>query len=70
MDEDGTLQFGGWTWRYDLEPVDQHQTRVTLTYNWSKVPAELREHIGFPPFPATHLENSLANLAELAVVRT
>jgi hypothetical protein len=29
----------------------------------------LREHIGFPPFDAQHLENSLKHLAELAEVR-
>ncbi|MDA2891665.1 SRPBCC family protein [Mycolicibacterium sp. BiH015] len=68
--EDGVVEFGGWTWRYDLEPVDTVQTRVTLTYDWSAVPPMLREHIQFPPFPVQHLENSLRNLAELAVVAT
>jgi len=67
---DGTVEFGGWTWRYDLRPVDDDKAEVTLTYDWSKVPAQLREHIQFPPFPVSHLHNSLANLAELAVVRT
>ena len=32
---------------------------------WSAVPAPIREHIGFPPFPTEHLANSLAHLAEL-----
>jgi hypothetical protein len=68
--EDGSLELGGWTWRYDLEPLGPEQTRVTLTYDWSKVPAEVRENIMFPPFPVSHLDNSLANLAKLAVVRT
>jgi hypothetical protein len=68
--EDGSVELGGWTWRYDLEPVDAAQTRVTLTYDWSKVPAATRENIPFPAFPVSHLENSLANLANLAVVRT
>ncbi|MDZ4233384.1 MAG: SRPBCC family protein [Dietzia sp.] len=67
--DDGTLEFGGWTWHYDLEPVGPQQTRVTLTYDWSAVPAMLREHIEFPPFPVEHLENSLNNLASLVVVR-
>jgi uncharacterized protein YndB with AHSA1/START domain len=67
---DGELEFGGWTWRYDLEPAGAEQTRVTLTYDWTAVPATLREHIGFPPFPVTHLENSMANLARLAEVRS
>ena len=42
------------------------QTRVTLTYDWSAVPAELRQHVQFPPFPVEHLKNSRANLANLA----
>ncbi len=67
--EDGTLEFGGWTWRYDLDPVTAEQTEVTLTYDWSAVPAELREHIQFPPFPVAHLDNSLANLVKLAVTQ-
>ena len=67
--EDGTLEFGGWIWRYDLEQIGPQQTRVTLTYDWSAVPAMLREHIEFPPFPVEHLENSLANLDKLLVVR-
>ncbi|GAB3235776.1 SRPBCC family protein [Mycolicibacterium hippocampi] len=64
---DGIIEFGGWTWHYDLEPVGPQQTRVTLVYDWSAVPAALREHIEFPPFPRTHLENSLANLEKLAI---
>jgi hypothetical protein len=67
--DDANLDFGGWFWRYDLKPVEPSQTEVTLTYDWSAVPAELREHIGFPPFDAQHLENSLKHLAELAVAR-
>jgi hypothetical protein len=64
--DDGSLGFGGWTWRYDLAPAGPDKTTVTLTYDWSAVPDSLREHIGFPPFPPDHLDNSLANLAELA----
>lgn len=63
---DGEVGFGGWTWNYALEPAGAEGTRVTLTYDWSGVPAELREHIEFPPFPVSHLENSLTNLARLA----
>jgi len=62
---DGTLGFGGWTWRYDLTPAGPSSTAVTLTYDWSAVPDSIREHIGFPPFPPDHLSNSLAHLAEL-----
>ena len=65
--DDDTLEFGGWIWRYDLAPVDPGQTEVTLTYDWSAVPAPQRDEIKFPPFPVAHLENSLANLAKLAI---
>lgn len=68
--EDGSLELGGWTWRYDLEPTGQRQTRVTLTYDWSNVPPEIRQNIAFPPFPVEHLDNSLANLAKLAITTT
>jgi uncharacterized protein YndB with AHSA1/START domain len=64
--DDGTLAFGGWIWRYDLAPAGPDKTEVTLTYDWSAVPDPIREHIGFPPFPPEHLDNSLAHLAELA----
>jgi hypothetical protein len=62
---DGVLRFGGWVWRYDLAPGGPSGTEVTLTYDWSAVPAFLREHIAFPPFPLSHLTSSLHHLAEL-----
>ncbi len=62
----GELGFGGWTWHYDLEPAGPHQTRVTLTYDWSAVPAAIRQNIAFPPFDGQHLDNSLEHLADLA----
>ncbi|OBF31588.1 polyketide cyclase [Mycobacterium sp. ACS1612] len=65
-DDDADLEFGGWIWRYDLEPVGPDQTKVTLTYDWSTVPAATREHIGFPPFEMSHLDNSLKHLSDLA----
>lgn len=61
---DGEIGYGGWIWRYDLEPAGGG-TRVTLTYDWSAVPAFLREHISFPPFGEEHLTRSLDNLAAL-----
>ena len=64
-DDDGKLRFGGWTWGYELAPAGPSSTSVTLIYDWSAVPDAVREHIGFPPFPADHLSNSLAHLAEL-----
>jgi Activator of Hsp90 ATPase homolog 1-like protein len=67
--DDAALEFGGWIWRYNLSPVTPSQTEVTLTYDWSAVPSDVREHIGFPPFDRQHLDNSLKHLAELAVAR-
>lgn len=34
---DGSLRFGGWTWRYDLAPAGPSSTEVTLSYDWSAV---------------------------------
>jgi uncharacterized protein YndB with AHSA1/START domain len=68
--DDNNLEFGGWFWRYDLKPAGPSQTEVALTYDWSAVPQEIREHIGFPPFDVAHLDNSLKHLAELAEART
>jgi hypothetical protein len=62
---DGSPRFGGWVWRYDLVPAGPSRTTVTLSYDWSAVPGVLRQHIGFPPFPPDHLDNSLSHLAGL-----
>ena len=59
------LAFGGWVWRYDLKSAEAGRTQVTLTYDWSGVPAQRRD-IEFPPFDIEHLNNSLKNLAGLA----
>lgn len=64
--DDANLEFGGWIWRYDLKPLGDDRTEVTLTYDWSAVPAATREHIEFPPFDRQHLDNSLKHLAGLA----
>ena len=69
-DDDASLQFGGWVWRYDLEQAGPSRTEVALTYDWSAVPREIRAHRGFPPFDVSHLDNSLKHLAELAEART
>lgn len=61
-DESGTLGTGGWWWRYDLAAQDQ-RTAVTLTYDWSAVPQQLREQLGgFPVFTPEFLDESLAAL--------
>lgn len=59
------LSFGGWTYGYELADAGDGGTDVTLTYDWSAVPATIREYISFPPFAPDHLENSLRNLAGL-----
>ena len=66
---DGGLGFGGWLWRYDLTPAGPSQTKITLSYDWSAVSGEVRARIGFPPFPVSHLVNSLVHLAELVSSR-
>ncbi|WP_028934193.1 SRPBCC family protein [Pseudonocardia spinosispora] len=63
------LETGGWIWRYDLAPAGDTGTTVTLSYDWSAVPAQIREHIPFPPFEVDHLHNSLSHLAEIATSR-
>lgn len=63
---DGEVRYGGWSWRYDMEPISPRETKITLTYDWSAVPQPLRERISFPPFGQDHLDNSLSHLAELA----
>ena len=65
--ETGALSFGGWTWRYDLEATGPARTTVTLTYDWSAVPPQVRERIQFPPFGLDHLDHSLQHLADLVV---
>jgi hypothetical protein len=65
-EETGNVEFGGWLWRYDLEPTGPSQTKVTLTYNWSAATAEVRGIIQFPPFGRDHLEHSLQHLSDLA----
>ncbi|RRO16302.1 polyketide cyclase [Saccharopolyspora rhizosphaerae] len=65
--DDGEVEFGGWTWRYDLAPTSRTGTDVTLTYDWSAVPQHVRDRgITFPPFGPDHLINSLRHLAGIA----
>ena len=56
----------GWTWRFDLEPIEAG-TRVTQTYDWSQVTdAETLRTIPFPAVPRDSRLETLALLAELA----
>jgi uncharacterized protein YndB with AHSA1/START domain len=65
----GEPEFAGWFWRYDLAPRGPEETEVTLTYDWSAVPASVREYLQFPPFGPDHLPDSLRHLAGLAEAR-
>lgn len=65
QENNGQLEFGGWIWRYDLAAIGPSTTEVTLSYDWSAVPQQIREYIQFPPFEPEHLTNSLGHLAEL-----
>jgi hypothetical protein len=67
--DSGELAFGGWTWRYDLADAGPGATVVTLTYDWSAVPADVRRRIGFPPFDQQHFDRSLEHLADVASER-
>lgn len=57
----------GWEWRYDLRP-EGDATNVTLTYDWTDVPMDAREMVGFPPFSEQDLAASL-ELLEQQVAR-
>lgn len=62
LDESGSHDPGGWTWRWDLSP-NLEATDVTLTYDWSATPQEVRDELGgLPPFPERYIEESLAAL--------
>jgi hypothetical protein len=63
--ETGELSLGGWLWRYDLDPTGPSETTVTLTYDWSAVGPDVREHLSVPPFGPDHLDNSLQHLSDL-----
>lgn len=69
-DDDAHLEFGGWTWRYDLEPIGDSRTQVTLTYDWSAASPAMRAEIEFPPFDRGHLDSSLGHLAEIVNARS
>ncbi|GAA4670504.1 hypothetical protein GCM10023226_03840 [Nocardioides nanhaiensis] len=49
----GALDFGGWTWRYDLTSRGSHACEVVHTDDWSAVGPGPREYLAFPPFPRT-----------------
>lgn len=64
LNDRGELDTGGWVWRYDLSPTDAvGSTEVTLSYDWSNTPQQVRDEIGgMPPFPQAFLAESLQAL--------
>lgn len=60
--DDGELEAGGWSWRYDLAEHDGG-TEVTLTYDWSAAPDEMKSSGNLPPFKQSFLQKSLDTLA-------
>lgn len=54
----------GWTWRYDLAPVD-HGTAVRLIYDWTSTPAENVRKFGVPIVGPEQLAESLRRLVHV-----
>ena len=55
----------GWEWLWELKPEGADSTRVSLTYDWSKVTdRDLLAKIKFPLVSEADLEQSLGRLAE------
>lgn len=54
----------GWTWRYELEPVDEG-TQVQFTYDWTGTSAENIRHFGVPIVGRDQLAESLRRLAAI-----
>ncbi len=54
----------GWEWMWELAPQGPGSTRVTLTYDWSKVTdKDLLSQISFPLVSKEELQTSLASLS-------
>ncbi len=53
----------GWQWEWDLEPITDGSTKVTLTYDWSEVTdEEILAKLHFPFVPQSGLDESLSKL--------
>jgi uncharacterized protein YndB with AHSA1/START domain len=55
----------GHLWRWELEPVDETRTRVTHTYDWSRL-TDVKRLVRARATTADRLRASLDRLAELA----
>lgn len=54
----------GWEWTYHLDAIAPDRTRVTLTYDWSKVTDQaVLERVRFPVVGQDGMERTLENLA-------
>ncbi|GAA1241814.1 SRPBCC family protein [Janibacter melonis] len=55
----------GWEWRYELDPIDEHRTRVRQTFDWTDVPEHVVRDLGIsmPALPTQVREESLRRLA-------
>lgn len=50
-------------WRYELEPIDDHSTKVTETFDWSPSPiAKILEFAGYPERHLRNIERTLERL--------
>lgn len=56
----------GHLWRWELEPIDDHATRVTHTYDWTKLTDETR----LARARATGPEQLMASMTRLAAAAT
>ncbi|MDJ0771430.1 MAG: SRPBCC family protein [Ilumatobacter sp.] len=56
--------FGKHRWRYELEPVDEHTTKVTESFDWSTaVSPKAIELAGYPKKHVTNMEQTLERIA-------
>lgn len=53
----------GWSWRFELTPLDGKRTEVALTYDWSETSDENAAKYGIPDHDAVDLEACLTRLA-------
>lgn len=54
----------GWEWLWELQSEGSDATKVTLTYDWSKVTdTDLLEKISFPLVSEAELDDSVSKLA-------
>jgi hypothetical protein len=54
----------GWSWRFELTPLDGKRTEVALVYDWSRTAPDLAATYGIPDHDAADLEACLTRLAK------